>query len=89
VATIIRARDEQDALRIANEAGAGRPGAVFTADPERGVRFALSLNGGMTHVNDSPVSDDSTTSLGGQRAIEEFTIERWVSVSRPWPDRPS
>ena len=43
-ATVIRARDEQDALRIANEVRSGRPGAVFTADPERGVRFALGLD---------------------------------------------
>ena len=83
MATIIRARDEQDALRIANEAGAGRPGAVFTADPERGVRFALSLNGGMTHVNDSPVNDDATTGLTGQRAIDQFTTECWISVPQP------
>jgi aldehyde dehydrogenase (NAD+) len=89
VATIIRARDEQDALRIANEAGSGRPGAVFTADPERGVRFALGLDAKMTHVNDSPVNDDATTGLGGPRVIEEFTMERWVSVPRPWPERPS
>jgi aldehyde dehydrogenase (NAD+) len=80
VATIVRARDERDALRIANEAGYGRSGTVFTADIERGTRFALGLQAGMTHVNDSPVNDDTATGLGGSRAIDQFTTERWVSV---------
>jgi aldehyde dehydrogenase (NAD+) len=80
VATVIRARDERDALRIANEARPGRSGAVFTADIERGTRFALGLDAGMTHVNDSPVNDDAATDLGGQRAIDLFTAECWVSV---------
>jgi hypothetical protein len=53
------------------------------------VHFALGLDAKMTHVNDSPVNDDATTGLGGPRTIEEFTIERWVSVPRSWPDRPS
>jgi aldehyde dehydrogenase (NAD+) len=83
VATIVRARDERDALRIAGEAGSGRPGSVFTADVERGTRFALGLGTGMTHLNASPVNDDATTGLAGQRAIERFTTECWVSVPEP------
>jgi aldehyde dehydrogenase (NAD+) len=86
VATIIRARDERDALRIANEAGPARSAAVFTADIERGTRFALGLDAGMTHVNDSPVNDDAATGLGGQRATELFTAECWVSVPQPRRD---
>jgi len=80
VAVVIRARDDQDALRIANQAGPGQPGAVFTADVERGTRFALGLGARMTHVNDSPVNDDAATGPGGQHAIDQFTAESWVSV---------
>jgi aldehyde dehydrogenase (NAD+) len=80
VAVVIRARDDQDALRIANQAGPGPPGAVFTADVERGTRFALGLGARMTHVNDSPVNDDAATGPGGQHAIDQFTAESWVSV---------
>jgi aldehyde dehydrogenase (NAD+) len=80
VATVIRARDERDALRIANEAGPGRSGAVFTADIERGTRFALGLDAAMTHVNDSPANDDAATDLDGQHAVDLFTAECWVSV---------
>jgi aldehyde dehydrogenase (NAD+) len=89
VATIVRVRDEQDALRAANQAEYGRPGAVFTADVERGVRFALSRGADLTHVNDSPANDDASASLSGQRAIDEFTAESWVSVPAARPDQPT
>jgi aldehyde dehydrogenase (NAD+) len=40
VAPVIRARDEEDALRIANDTEFGLAGAVFTRDLGRGERFA-------------------------------------------------
>jgi aldehyde dehydrogenase (NAD+) len=86
VATVIRARDERDALAIADQAGTGRPGAVFTADIERGTRFALGLDAAMTHVNASPVNDDATIDLGGGRAVDQFTTECWVSVPQATRD---
>ena len=93
VITIIPAAGEQDALRIANDTDYGLSSAVFTRDAERGVAFALSVEAGMTHVNDSPVNDDANTAFGGvkasgigrfggQWAIGEFTTEHWVSVQR-------
>jgi aldehyde dehydrogenase (NAD+) len=80
VITIVRARDERDALRIAHETGRGRSSAVFTRDIERGVRVALGLNAAMTHVNDSPVNGDATDDPDGRRAIGDFTAEHRVSV---------
>jgi aldehyde dehydrogenase (NAD+) len=91
VATVIRARDEQDALRIANDTELGLSSAVFTADVERGVRFALQVEAGMTHVNDQPVNDEANTAFGGEKesglgrfggdwVVEEFTTDHWISV---------
>jgi aldehyde dehydrogenase (NAD+) len=84
VITIVRARDEQDALKIANGAWRGLSSAVFTEDIERGVRFALRMDAGITHVNDSPVSDDAT-GFGGTMAadlsrIGEFTTGHRLNV---------
>ncbi len=94
VITVIRARDGDDALSIANRCEYGRSGAVFTADPERGARFAAGLATGMTHVNASPANDDANAAIGGTRAcgidrfggrwvIETFTARRWVSQPEP------
>ena len=99
VVTIIRADDEQHALAIANDTEYGLSSAVFTRDAERGVRFALQVEAGMTHVNDSPLNDENNTAFGGEKAsglgrfggewaIDEFTTDHWVSVQhvrRPLP----
>lgn len=99
VITIIRAAGEDDALRIANDTEYGLSSAVFTDDAQRGVRFALSVDAGMTHVNDSPVNDDANTAFGGEKAsgigrfgghwaIEEFTTDHWITIQetqRPFP----
>jgi aldehyde dehydrogenase (NAD+) len=76
---VIRARDADDALRLANAAGYGLSSAVFTRDTERGVRFALQVRAGMTHVNDSLVNDDA---FGVRWAAGEFTTEHRVNVQR-------
>lgn len=91
VITIIRADDEDHALAIANDTEYGLSSAVFTRDVERGVRFGLRVQAGMTHVNDSPVNDDANTAFGGVKAsgigrfggewaIDEFTTDHWISV---------
>jgi aldehyde dehydrogenase (NAD+) len=93
VITVIRARDEDDALAIANDTEYGLSSAVFTRDLDRGTRFALRVDAGMTHVNDSPVNDDANTAFGGEKAsgigrfggawaVDEFTTDHWVSVQR-------
>lgn len=91
VVTIIRARDEADALAIANDTEYGLSSAVFTEDTLRGVDFALQVEAGMTHVNDSPLNDENNTAFGGEKesglgrfggewAIDEFTTDHWISV---------
>lgn len=91
VITVVTADGEDDALRIANDTAYGLSSAVFTRDLGRGTAFALGVQAGMTHVNDSPVNDDANTAFGGvkasgigrfggQWAIGEFTTEHWVSV---------
>jgi aldehyde dehydrogenase (NAD+) len=99
VITIIRAADEEEALRLANDTEYGLSGAVHTRDLERGTRFALRLDAGMSHVNDSPINEEDNTAYGGVKqsglgrfggswSVEEFTAHHWVSVQherRPYP----
>ena len=99
LAVIIRARDEADAIRIANDTDFGLSSGVFAGDLSRGVRVAQQIEAGMTHVNDSPVHDESTGPFGGEKksglgrfggewAMQEFTTEHWITVQRaprPYP----
>ncbi|NHC13568.1 aldehyde dehydrogenase family protein [Motilibacter deserti] len=91
VATVIRADGEEHALALANDTEYGLSSAVFTRDTDRGVRFALRMEAGMTHVNDQPMNDENHVAFGGEKnsglgrfggewAIEEFTTDHWVSV---------
>jgi acyl-CoA reductase-like NAD-dependent aldehyde dehydrogenase len=52
VMTIIRVRDEDEAIRLANDCAYGLGSSVFTKDRARAERFAQRLSAGMTVVND-------------------------------------
>ncbi|KRU22677.1 aldehyde dehydrogenase family protein [Psychrobacter piscatorii] len=88
---IIRAKDEDDALSIANDSMYGLSSAVFTADMQKGLRFARGVRAGMTHINDISVNDESNTPFGGEKnsgigrfngewVLEEFTRTHWISM---------
>ncbi|NOQ53539.1 MAG: aldehyde dehydrogenase family protein [Thermoplasmata archaeon] len=65
VATIIAARDEEDAVRIANDTAFGLGSAVFTRDLERGERIARDgLEAGSAFVN-TFVRSDPRLPFGG------------------------
>jgi aldehyde dehydrogenase (NAD+) len=99
IAPIIKVKDEEEALHVANQTEYGLSSAVFTRDLERGVRFALQVEAGMTHVNDHSVDDTPTGPFGGEKnsglgrfggewILREFTRDHWVTVRHsngPYP----
>lgn len=73
---------EEAALRIANDSGYGMSGAVWSADPERALRFARRMNTGQVSVNDgssnphAPCGGYEQSSIGrapGRHGIDAFT----------------
>lgn len=91
VAPIIRVNGEAEALRVANETPFGLSSAVFTRDEARGLRFALGVEAGMTHINDSSVDDTPTGPFGGEKnsgigrfggewILQEFTRDHWITA---------
>lgn len=97
VVGIVKAADEEEALRLANDTVFGLSSSVFTRDLDRGVRFARRIKAGMTHINDITVNDEAHVMFGGEKnsglgrfngdwAIEEFTTDHWIGVmSEPLP----
>jgi succinate-semialdehyde dehydrogenase/glutarate-semialdehyde dehydrogenase len=57
VAALVSARNEDEAVRLANQSSFGLGAAVFTRDLERGGRVARRLEAGCVHVNDFVKSD--------------------------------
>lgn len=91
VATIIKADGEEHALHLANDTEYGLSSGVYTRDEERGIDFALRVQAGMTHINDTTVNDDVHIAFGGEKAsglgrfggewvVDEFTTHHWISV---------
>ena len=67
VAAVIRAQNEADALRIANDSRFGLGGSVYTRDPKRGEAFARALRSGQAFVN-GMVKSDARLPFGGIKA---------------------
>jgi acyl-CoA reductase-like NAD-dependent aldehyde dehydrogenase len=61
-----RVRGEDEALKVANATSYGLSSAVPTRDVERGAQFALRVQAGMTHINDSPVNNLANSPFGGE-----------------------
>lgn len=64
VAIVIRARDEEEALAIANELDYGLGGSVWTRDTNRGERLARRMESGAIFVN-GMVKSDPRLPFGG------------------------
>ncbi|MFA6290101.1 MAG: NAD-dependent succinate-semialdehyde dehydrogenase [Opitutaceae bacterium] len=90
VAVIISAKDETDALRIANDTAYGLGAALFTRDRRRGETLARErLDAGMVFVNDFVRSDVSlpfggVKDSGFGRELGEFGIHAFVNIKTVW-----
>jgi len=92
VVAIIRARDEQHAVELANDSDYGLSAAVFTRDTARGIRIARQIKSGICHINGATVHDEAQMPFGGMKAsgygrfggkagVEAFTELRWVTIA--------
>ena len=89
VAIVIRAKDEADAVRIANDSVFGLGGSVWTQNTERGERIALLVESGAVFVN-GLVKSDPRLPFGGVkesgygRELSVQGIREFVNVKTVW-----
>jgi acyl-CoA reductase-like NAD-dependent aldehyde dehydrogenase/ABC-type branched-subunit amino acid transport system ATPase component len=91
VTTVVRAKDVDDAVRIANDTPYGLSSAVFGRDVTRAFAVARRLETGICHINGPTVHDEAQMPFGGVKdsgygrfggkaAIAEFTELRWITI---------
>ena len=91
VTTVVRAKDEEDAIRIANDTEYGLSAAVFSKDVARALKVAKRIQSGICHINSSTVQDEAQMPFGGVKSsgvgrfggkagIAEFTDLRWITI---------
>jgi len=86
VAAIISARDERDAIRLANDSEFGLGGGIFTRDLARGEKLASEqMESGLVFVN-APVESNPKLPFGGikesgyGRELSSFGIHEFVNI---------
>jgi vanillin dehydrogenase len=93
VTAIIKVKDHNEALDIANNTSYGLSSGVITNDMQKALDFAFKLEAGMVHINDCTVADEPHVPFGGVKnsgfgreggrfSMEEMTEVKWVTVQR-------
>ena len=89
VAAVIRAKDEGDAIRIANASSYGLGAAVWTRDAQRGERVAREIEAGSVFVN-GLVKSDPRLPFGGVkrsgygRELSGEGLREFVNIKTVW-----
>ena len=89
VAAVITAKDESDAVRLANDSPYGLGAALWTADRERAGRLAAEIEAGAVFVNEV-VKSDPRLPFGGikrsgyGRELSEYGIREFVNIKSVW-----
>src|SRR5438132_1240225 len=89
VAAVIRAKDETDAVRLANASPFGLGASIWTQDRERGEHLAAQIEAGSVFVNGSGKSDPRLPFGGIKRSgygreLSEYGIREFVNIKTVW-----
>jgi vanillin dehydrogenase len=89
--SITRAKNTEDAIRLANDTEYGLSAALHTKDIAKGIELARRIETGICHINGPTVADEPQMPFGGVKAsgygrfggkagIDAFTELRWITV---------
>jgi len=89
VAAVIRVRDAEEALRVANDTEFGLGSSVWTKDVERGEMMAERIEAGLVFVN-GMVASDARLPFGGVkrsgygRELSSYGIREFTNIQTVW-----
>jgi aldehyde dehydrogenase (NAD+) len=91
VTMVLRAKDFEEALALANDTSYGLSSAIITNDLQKAFDFSARSEAGMVHINDTTLADEPHIPFGGIKdsgfgreggiaSIEAMTELKWVTV---------
>jgi acyl-CoA reductase-like NAD-dependent aldehyde dehydrogenase len=91
VVAIIRVKNEEEAIRVANDSEYGLSAAVFSQNIARAIHVSNQIESGICHINSSTVHDEPQMPFGGVKnsgygrfggkaGIEAFSELRWMTI---------
>ncbi len=91
VTTIVRSKDVEDAIQIANDTSYGLSSAVFSQDAALALKVAMRLDSGSCHIDGATVQNEAQAPYGvmkdsgsgrfdGRAVIDEFTELKWITI---------
>ena len=89
VAAVIRVRDAEEALKVANDSEFGLGSAIWTNDTERGELLAERVEAGLVFVN-GMVASDARLPFGGVkrsgygRELSSYGIREFTNIQTVW-----
>lgn len=91
VASVIKAKDENEAIALANNSTFGLGSGVLTGNSERGEKIALQLEAGNSFVNKLVASDPrlpfgGIKNSGHGRELSDFGVKEFVNTKSIWVD---
>lgn len=97
--SISRVKNDEEAIRLANQSEYGLSAAVFSRNIPRALGVALQIQSGICRINSSTVHDEAQMPFGGvkgcgygrfggEAAIHEFTQLGWITIQTAPRDYP-
>lgn len=91
VAVVLRGKDDEELLALANDSEFGLSSAIFSRDTGRALALAQQVESGICHINGPTVHDEAQMPFGGVKssgygsfgsrtAIDQFTQLRWITL---------
>jgi salicylaldehyde dehydrogenase len=91
VTVVVRVKNTEQAIAVANDSAYGLSSGVFGRDVNRALAVAMAMEYGSVHVNGSTVQNEAQAPYGGTKdsgygrfdgraVIDEFTELKWVTI---------